>query len=39
MLLLPACSELDLSNELINPDEPEPIYDLYAIAVSDLLCV
>ncbi|XP_065900687.1 ubiquitin carboxyl-terminal hydrolase 4-like isoform X2 [Dysidea avara] len=23
--------ELDLSNELINPDEPKPIYDLYAV--------
>ncbi|XP_065900676.1 ubiquitin carboxyl-terminal hydrolase 4-like isoform X2 [Dysidea avara] len=23
---------LDLSSEMINPDEPEPIYDLYAVA-------
>ena len=25
---------LDLSEQLINPDEPDPIYDLFAVTVS-----
>ena len=27
-------SELDLSEQLINADEPDPIYDLFAVTVS-----
>ena len=27
-------SELDLSEQLINPEEPDPIYDLFAVTVS-----
>ena len=28
------CSELDLSKQLINPEEPDLVYDLYAVTVS-----
>ena len=30
-------SELDLSEQLINPDEPDPIYDLFAVTVSNMI--
>ena len=29
-------SGLDLREQLINPEEPDPIYDLFAITVSTL---
>ena len=29
-------SGLNLSNEVINDDQPEPVYDLYAVAVSHI---
>jgi len=32
--LLYTHSEFDLSEQLINPEEPDPIYDLYAVTVS-----
>ena len=27
-------SELDFREQLINPEEPDPIYDLFAVTVS-----
>ena len=29
-----ARSELNLGEQLINPEEPDPIYDLFAVTVS-----